>query len=80
MATVVVPTILMKPEDAPDMADFAGDDMEKAVEEYGRVVRQRMMVSPSLRPRLLDALDEFKDNGVLGLSNIAGLVAKFTKK
>ena len=71
MSTILIPLILVSPEDSPSLDDFAFDGMEEVVQEYNKTMIGLILKNPNLKPRFLSVFDEMRE---------AGLFKEFAKK
>ena len=79
MAVIIVPAMLLKPEEAPNMKDFFEGDTVKALEAFRKKLNELTLKSPSLRPRLLDMFDEMQEYGMFKKSSVSKLIRSFSK-
>ena len=65
MSQIVIPVMLMEAEDAPDMEDFVGENLEEKMEKFTQQLIKMLTKSPDLRPRMLDLFDEMVECGTI---------------
>ena len=65
MALLLIPAVLGNSEDAFDFEDFAGEDMEKKLEDYQELLLEQVQKNPLLKPRFLSLFDEMIESGVI---------------
>lgn len=65
MSQMLIPVMLMEAEDAPDMEDFVGDNLEEKMEKFTQQLIEMLKKSPHLRPRMLDLFDEMIESGTI---------------
>ena len=78
-ALLIVPITLLKPEEAPKLSDFFGDENLGAREAYRKKINELTVKSPSLRPRLLDMFDEMQEYGLFKTSSVSKLIRSFSR-
>lgn len=64
MALIIVPTVLLKPEDTPNLIDFFESDMTETKAAYNKKLIDLTLRSPSIHPRLISLFDEMTENGL----------------